>query len=369
MARGRLAETNARRRARHVTLTEQRTKHDEQIQIDGGEGSVVRPALLRGVVENMHHMHDYSADLALDASRGTPQECWQPKEVIVMYVITGATGHTGSGAAEQLLAAGKQLRVFVRDAKKAEGLRARGVEVFVGDFSDQEAFARAVRGAEGVYLLSPPDLGARDLIHERKELTGWLVATLTAEKVPHVVLLSSVGAHQPAGTGPILTAHNAEQQLRASGLSATFVRAGYFVENWGAVVGAVKSDGVLPSFIPADRAVPSVSTVDIGKTIAQALLDGPRGVRVLELGGPTDVTPNDVAAAFSRILGKPVSVVEAPLDAVVPTFTSFGASENLAGLYREMYEGIASGVVAPESGGEHVRGTTPIEAVLRGLLG
>jgi uncharacterized protein YbjT (DUF2867 family) len=285
-----------------------------------------------------------------------------------MYVITGATGNVGSVAAETLLAAGEKVRVVVRDAAKAAGLKARGAEVFVADLEDHDALARAVRGAAGVFLLSPPDKSAQDFIAERKQLTLAQVSTLAAEKVPHVVLLSSIAAQHPSGTGPIVSLHNAEQQLRASGLPATFVRASYFVENWGAVVHPVKADGVLPSFIKAEQRVPMVSTVDIGKAVAQALRDGPRGVRVIELSGPTDVTPTEVAAAFSRILGKAVQVIDAPLDAVVPTFTSFGISPNIAGLYREMYEGMASGKVASEPG-EQLRGTTPLETTLRALAG
>lgn len=284
------------------------------------------------------------------------------------FVITGATGNVGSVAAETLLAAGEKVRVVVRDAAKAAGLKARGAEVFVADLKDQDALARAVRGAAGVFLLSPPDVTAQDFIAERKALTQAQVSTLAAEKVPHVVLLSSIAAQHPSGTGPIVSAHNVEQQLRAAKLPSTFVRAGYFVENWGAVAHPVKADGVLPSFIKADQRVPTVSTVDIGKTVAQALREGPRGVRVIEQSGPSDVTPTEVAAAFSRILGKPVKVIEAPLDAVVPTFTSFGISANVAGLYREMYEGLASGRVAAEPG-EHVRGTTPLETTLQKLVG
>ncbi|HVZ31218.1 MAG TPA: NAD(P)H-binding protein, partial [Polyangiaceae bacterium] len=67
-----------------------------------------------------------------------------------MFVITGATGHTGSVAAETLLAAGKKVRVVVRDAAKAERLKKRGAEVFVADLTDQGALARAVHGAEAV---------------------------------------------------------------------------------------------------------------------------------------------------------------------------------------------------------------------------
>ena len=285
-----------------------------------------------------------------------------------MFVITGATGRTGSVAAQSLLAAGERVRVVVRDAAKADRLKALGAEVFVADLDDQGAMARAVRGAQGVFLLSPPDVQARDFVAERKRLTQNLVDTMAAEKVRHVVLLSSTGAQHASGTGPIVTVYNAEQQLRASGLGATFVRPGYFVENWANVLHPVQSDGVLPSFIAADRRIASVSTLDIGKVVAQALRDGPRGVRVIELSGPSEVSANDVAAAFARIMDRSVSVVELPLEAVVPTVTSFGVSEGFATLMRELYDGIARGRVVQEPG-EHLRGATPLDTTLRALLG
>jgi uncharacterized protein YbjT (DUF2867 family) len=284
-----------------------------------------------------------------------------------MFVITGATGNTGSAAARALLELGKPVRAVVRDAQKAESLRALGAEIVVADLTDQAALGRAVQGADGVYMLSTPDTVARDFVSERKALTAAQVATLAAAKVPHVVLLSSIGAQHADGTGPIRTLYHFEQQLRAAGIASTFVRAAYFVENWGAVVQAVKQDGVLPTFISADRPARMVSTLDIGNTAAQALLAGPRGTRIIELTGRSDPTPHQVAAIFAQILGRPVRAVEAPLAAVVPTFTSFGISPNVAELYRELYEAMANGRLTPEPG-EHVRGTTPLEATLRALL-
>jgi NAD(P)H dehydrogenase (quinone) len=99
-------------------------------------------------------------------------------------------------------------------------------------------------------------------------------------------------------------------------------------------------------------------------------LDGPRGTRVIELSGPVEVSPNDVAAALERVLGRPVKIAEAPLEAVVPTFTSFGISQNVAELFRQMYAGLASGHIAWEGkGAEALRGTTGIEETLRALTG
>jgi uncharacterized protein YbjT (DUF2867 family) len=286
-----------------------------------------------------------------------------------MFVITGATGNTGKITATHLLEQGQKVRVVVRDAAKAEGLKALGAEVMTADLNDRSQAERAFAGASGLYLLAPPDLQSKNPVAER---TPWLEALVGAAKaagVGHVVFLSSIGAQHAAGNGPIRVLHVAEKLLNASGLPVTFVRAAYFEENWGAVLGAAKQDGVLPSFLPADVALPMVATADIGATVARALLDGPRGRRVIELSS-TDASPNDVANAVSAILGREVKVVNPPLDAVVPTFTSFGMSEAVAQLFREMYEGIASGHVSWEGrGAEAVRGKESLEDTLRPLLG
>jgi uncharacterized protein YbjT (DUF2867 family) len=261
--------------------------------------------------------------------------------------------------------------VIVRDAAKATGFAQRGAEVVVADLHDERALTAAFQNAQAVYLVSPPDIHARDFIPDRKRLTQRIVDLLQSARVEHVVLLSSIAAQQTSGTGPILSVHNAEQQLRASGLPSTFVRAGYFAENWSSVLPVAKQEGVLPVFFPSDVRVPTVAVRDIGPVAAQALLEGPRprGVRIIELAGPTDVTPMDVADALSRLLGRQVKTAQAPLDAVVPTVTRFGISHNIAELFRDMYAGIADGHVRWEGAGESVRGSTGIEDALRPMIG
>lgn len=285
-----------------------------------------------------------------------------------MYVITGANGNTGKIAATKLLKAGHQVRALVRSAGKAKDLAGLGAEVVETQLEDRASFEKALSGATGLYLLSPPDLASNNFLAERAQLLESVVAAIAAAKVPHVVFLSSIGAHQPTGTGIIQSVTAGEKTLRGAGVVSTFVRAAYFVENWGSVIPVAKQDGVLPSFLPGDLQVPMVSTADIGSLVAEALLDGARGERVLELAGPSDPTPKQVAATVSKILSKPVQLVEPPLDAVVPTFTSFGISADVAGLYRDMYAGIIEGRVAFESGkAEARRGSTSLEETLSQL--
>lgn len=286
------------------------------------------------------------------------------------YAVAGVTGNTGSVAAARLLDAGQSVRVIVRDESKGAPWAARGAEVAVADLNDAAALERALAGVEGVYLLSPPDAVTSDMLGDaRRRFRGYAKA-LTGAGVRHVVLLSSIGVQQPSGTGPVRSVRDGEEVLGATGAATTFIRAAYFMENWGAVLPAAKNDGVLPSFIPASQAIPMIAARDVGATAAQALLDGPRGRRVIELSGPADLSPNDVAAALTRTLGRNVRVVEVPLEAVVPTFTSFGFSADVAGLYREMYEAIQEGRLVFEGrGAEPVRGPSGIDLVLSEMLG
>jgi uncharacterized protein YbjT (DUF2867 family) len=285
-----------------------------------------------------------------------------------MYVIAGVSGNTGSIVATSLLEQGKKVRVLVRDATKGEVWKARGAEVAVASVDDEDALAKALEGATAAYLLSPPDVSSKDFIGERRATIETIARAVERSKLPYVVFLSSTGAQHEAGTGPIRTVHFGEERLARTPAKTTFVRAAYFLDNWGAVLGAA-AHGKLPSFLPPDLVVPMVSTKDIGLVAAKALLEPPAGKsEIIELAGPRDYSPRELAAVLGKIVGKPVELDTAPLEAVVPAFTSFGFSANVAGLFQEMYAGIANGAVAFEGkGARHVRGTVDAEAAFRSL--
>lgn len=288
------------------------------------------------------------------------------------YVIAGASGNTGRVAAEDLLARGKGVRVLVRSAEKGAAWKARGAEVAVADLGDAAAVARALEGAEGAFLLVPPSPGEADFPAYQARTVASLARAVTEARVPHVVLLSSVGAQLPSGTGPIAGLHRGEKilgDLAATRLTA--VRAAYFMENFASSLGGLK-DGVLPSFLPADLAFEMIATRDIGTLVASLLLEGPssgerNAARIVELGGAKR-SARDAAKALSAITGRPIEVAEAPLAALVPTLTGFGLSPSVAEGLREMYEGIVAGRVAFEGGHRRVEGTTTLDEVLRGLL-
>ena len=283
------------------------------------------------------------------------------------FVVAGVSGHTGQVVAETLLAQKRAVKVVVRDAAKGSPWKAKGADVAVADLGDAGALTQALKGAEGAYVLVPPTFTAPNFRAYQDRLSTAIADAARASRVPHVVFLSSIGAQLASDSGPVVGLHVAEETFRREKATAwTFLRAGYFMENLGASF-ATLPQGFIPSFLPASLGIDMIATVDIGKQAAALLVEGGKGTEVVQLGGPP-ISMNDVAAAIGRITGKPVRVQEAPLDAVVPTFTGLGMPKDLAELYREMLEGFTVGRIGAEPGMRRIAGTTSIETFLRGAL-
>src|SRR4051812_10940594 len=87
-----------------------------------------------------------------------------------MFVVAGVTGKTGAVVARTLLAAKKKVRVLVRDEKKGAAWKDAGAEVrVVPTLDDEAALASALEGAEGAYLLSPPDVQTETFLADRRK--------------------------------------------------------------------------------------------------------------------------------------------------------------------------------------------------------
>jgi uncharacterized protein YbjT (DUF2867 family) len=285
-----------------------------------------------------------------------------------MYVVAGVTGNTGKIVADTLLGQGKSVRVVVRDAKKGEAWKARKADVAIAELDDVAALTAALRGAEGAYLLLPPNFASTSVRADNAARTKVLAKAIEASGVKHVVFLSSIGSQLAEGTGPILATHDAEAALKQAHADVTFLRAAYFMENLGSSFFALDK-GKLPTFLLEARAFAMVATADIGTTAAKLLLEGGQGKRVVELGGPREYSPRDAAAALSRILERPITVEQGPEEAMIAALTGAGMNGEWARLFQELTHGVNTGHIDWEKGQARVRGTTELEVVLRRLVG
>lgn len=285
-----------------------------------------------------------------------------------MFVVVGATGNTGSAVVETLLAKKQPVRIIVRSAEKGAAWKAKGVEVVVASLDDVSPLTKAFEGAKGVYLLVPPNYGAEAWLADQRARMDRVAEAVQKSEVPHVVFLSSVGGHIAGETGPIRAASYGEYALGCVAKRLTILRPSYFMENWAPVIGAAKADGVLPTFIAPQAKIPMTSTKDIGRIGAEQLMAVGRGKQIVELAGPEDYSPDEVASVLGHILGKTVKAQHAPLSAVVPTFKSFGFSDEAARLFEEMYSSFAKGAITYEHPDKLVRGTVTLSEALRGMV-
>lgn len=285
-----------------------------------------------------------------------------------MFVVLGATGHTGSVVAETLLARKQPVRVVVRSAEQGLSWQAKGAESAVASLDDVPALTKALRGAQGLYLLVPPNYGASAWLKEQRQRMDHAAEAVKSSGISHVVFLSSVGSQVPEGTGPIRAARYGEQKMGTVVQNLTILRPCYFMENWASGIGMAKGQGILPTFIAPQAKIPMISTRDIGRVGAEQLIAGGKGAKIIELAGPEEYSPSEAAAVLSQIFGKSVSTQHVPLSAVVPTFTSFGFSAEAAKLFEEMYTSFSKGAIGYEHPERLVRGTLSLSEALRGMV-
>jgi uncharacterized protein YbjT (DUF2867 family) len=265
-----------------------------------------------------------------------------------MYIVLGATGHTGSIVAETLLRKGEKVRAVGRSKDRLASLVARGAEPFVADQTDSAALTRAFEGARAVYFMVPPAPASPDYRGLQCQIADAGAVALEAAKVKYLVALSSYGADKPSGCGPITGLYDVEQRWnRVPGLNALYLRPGYFMENVLPQIDAIKKFGMLAGPLKSDAVLPMIATRDIGDAAAQALLKLDfSGHEIRELQGQRDLNYAEVARIIGAAIGKPdLSYMVAPKEQVAQVLAGIGFSQDFTQLFLEMCDAINAGQV------------------------
>lgn len=290
-----------------------------------------------------------------------------------MITVVGATGHTGGVVAARLLDAGERVRVVSRSAERLAHWVARGAEPAAGDASDPEFVAMAFHGADAVYAMIPPDYAVADPIGRYEEYAEAIARGLEQSRVRRVVLLSSLGAHLPADTGPIVGLHHVEQRLAAvEGVERLYVRGAYFYENHLATLGLIKEQGIKADAVAPDVPVETIAAADIGAIAAEGLLaEGDfDGTRIWELVGPRPLSMREATRIIGARIGKPdLEYVQVPGDAYMLELIQGGFSPTGARLILEMAQAVSAARVVPQGEGTELRqGRITFEEFVGGAL-
>jgi len=284
-----------------------------------------------------------------------------------MFAITGITGNVGGEVARNLLAAKQPVRGVARDVGKCAAWAQQGCEIVGADINDVAGLTAAFKGTEGVFVLVPPNFDPSPDFREARAIAVTLRKALDAARPSKVVYLSTIGAQ--AAQPNLLTQHTIiERALGDLPVPITFLRPGWFMENSSWDVAPAMSSGVIASFLqPLDKPKPMVATADIGRVAAALLQETWSGHRVVELEGPQRVTPHEIAATFSRLLGRPVKMEVVPRDTWESLFLSQGMKNPTPRI--RMLDGFNEGWIEFASGEAGSRkGNVALETVLRSLI-
>ena len=235
-----------------------------------------------------------------------------------MIVVAGGTGTLGTRLVPRLAGAGVAVRVLTRDPARAQHLTGHGVEVVRGDVRDPASVAAALRGADmvisAVHGFAGPGGGSPATVDRAGNAN--LIGAATRAGA-NFILVSVAGAAPDHPIGLFRAKYAAEEMLRASGIGWTIVRATAFMQTWATIMSRMlEASGKILVFGRGDNPINFVSATDVAALVEHAVTDpGLRG-QVLELGGPDNLTFNQIATIVQESTGRHGTVRHIPRPAL-----------------------------------------------------
>ncbi len=228
-------------------------------------------------------------------------------------LVTGATGNQGGSVARYLLQRGTfKVRALVRDSNKpaAQALKQAGAELVEGDFSDRASLDRALQGVSGIFSMQDFRDGVETEIREGKAV----VDAAKAANILHFVYSSVGSAERNTGIPHFDSKFQVEEYIRAIGLHYTILRPVFFFYNYNMMRPMVEN-GTLSQPLSPDTKLQQLSEEDYGAMVAEVFERPEEFMNRAEEVASVDMTMLEIAAAFSRVLGKKVEYQQIPFEA------------------------------------------------------
>lgn len=282
-------------------------------------------------------------------------------------VVTGATGQLGRLVIDALLSTvpAGSVAAVVRDQEKAADLAERGVELRIADYGKPETLAGAFAAGDRVLLISGSEVGQRVAQH---------TAVIAAAKAAGVAQLAYTGVlGGPEADFLLADEHKAtERAILDSGLPYTFLRNGWYTENYTANLAPVLAHGAVVSNAGEGR-IASATRADYAAAAA-AVLTGPAEEhlnRAYELSGDVSWSLAEYAAEVALQSGREITYTNVPAAAHLEILTGAGVPRQFAEILVDVDRAVEHGALAAR--GDDLsrligRPTTPIAETIGAAL-
>jgi len=225
--------------------------------------------------------------------------------MISRVLIAGGTGRLGTLVVNGLAARGVEVRVMTRDPKRAAHLTGERIEVVIGDVRDPVSTMTAAVGVDAVvsavHGFAGPG-GVSPAIVDRDGNTHLIKAA--EEAGAELVLVSIVGAAPDSPFELFRMKYAAETSLAASAVSATVVRSTAFLELWIDLFANTAGRSNRPLvFGRGQNPINFVSVRDVAALVERVTLDQTTRGQTLEIGGPENLTFDELARMVIALRG------------------------------------------------------------------
>ncbi len=231
-----------------------------------------------------------------------------------MILVAGGTGRLGSLLVERLAGRGHQVRVLTRDPARAGQLVGGQVTVMRGDVRDRQSLQPAVAGVETVVsAVHGFNESARDsLMSVDRDGNANLIEAARAAGAGFV-LISTVGAAAEAPMELFRAKYAAEGRAIHSGIPLTVVRATAFLELWIELLEQTAARSGRPLvFGRGQNPINFVSAGDVASLAERVVLDPATRGETLEIGGPENLTFEQLAQLVQNAAGRTAPTKHVP---------------------------------------------------------
>jgi NADH dehydrogenase len=234
--------------------------------------------------------------------------------------LTGGTGFVGNHVLHELVEKGHQAVALVRPGSEHKLKRPDEVEIVPGDVTEIAALTQGMKGCDaaihlvGIIRAFP----SRGVTFERlhTEAAANVVAAAKEAGVSMLVHMSALGAREDGPTPYLRTKFAAEELVRQSGLSYTvfrpsliFGRGGEAVKMFADMVARI----VVPIIGDGKYRFQPVSVRTVAQGFVKALeLETAQG-QTLDVGGPDNVTFDEIMDALAGVMGKSIVKIHTPV--------------------------------------------------------
>ncbi len=266
------------------------------------------------------------------------------------YVISGSVGNISRPVIAGLVKAGNQVSVITSSNDRVKEIEGFGAKALVGSLRDAAFLQNAFKDADAVYTMIPPIWQTDNWRASQLEVAKNYELALRANNIKHVVNLSSIGAHEPNGVGPVSGLYDFEQLLnKIPGLNVKHLRPAFFFYNFLAQIGLIKQAGIMGGNYGANEKVFLVHVNDISKAALEELSAlNFKGSNVRYVIGD-DRSGQEIAAALGKAFGRKLNWVEFTDEQQRQGLQGAGLAESIVNGYVEMGHALRSGIMQADA--------------------